>query len=81
MNRIIKPAEFGGHGKETGGPSTAGGLRDREFVSLCPPDIQPNTRILAVCGINDFNNSSAPSEDGWFHSDFYLFHYLLRDRA
>jgi hypothetical protein len=48
MNRAIKPAEFGGYGKEPGGPSTAYGLRDREFASLCPPDIQPNTRILAV---------------------------------
>ena len=81
MNRAIKPAEFGGYGKEPGGPSTAYCLRDREFASLCPPDIQPNTRILAVSGINDFENDSAPSENGWFHSDFYLFHYLLQDRA
>ncbi|KAL9101423.1 MAG: hypothetical protein Q9163_003315 [Psora crenata] len=32
---------------------TLGGLVDRTFNSCCPPDVQPNTRIIAVCGITD----------------------------
>ena len=59
-------------------PSTSSSLADVEFTTLCPPDVQPQSRILAVVGPNDLNDCSSPLADGWFHSDFYLFHYLLR---
>ncbi|KAI9678811.1 MAG: hypothetical protein M1817_005870 [Caeruleum heppii] len=48
------------------------------FSTSCPPDIQPNTRILTLCGVNDEADGASPQEDGWFLSDFYLFHHLLR---
>jgi hypothetical protein len=74
MAQMLKPTDFGGWGRKKG-PN--GGLLDVEFSSRCPPTIEPHTRIVAVCGITDFNNSSSPQEDGWFHSDFYLFHHLF----
>ncbi|KAL8897147.1 MAG: hypothetical protein Q9207_007358 [Kuettlingeria erythrocarpa] len=120
------------------GDSTFGGLKGQSFNSCCPPDVQPNTRIIALCGITDqvvddsiaspaeqeeeeeqdrsskpkstiskiyskskdaFSTSrkqarkdaeavrkagtsrrglAAPVVDGWFFSDFFLFHRLLR---
>ncbi|KAK2766517.1 hypothetical protein FQN53_006686 [Emmonsiellopsis sp. PD_33] len=50
-----------------------------EYLSFCPPDIQPRTRIIALCGPNDWQNNASPQEDGWFFSDFFLFHHLLKD--
>lgn len=67
-----QPKSIGGHAKQTGAEL-------QEFCSFCPPDVQPRTRILAVCGINDQENSASPERDGWFLSDFYLFHYLLEN--
>lgn len=55
------------------------GAEDCEFFSFCPPDIQPRTRIIALCGVNDWHDNASPQEDGWPFSDFYLFHHLLRD--
>lgn len=56
------------------------GAEDREFFSFCPPDIQPRTRIIALCGgVNDWHDNASPQEDGWFFPDFYLFHHLLED--
>ncbi|KAH8651889.1 hypothetical protein BGZ60DRAFT_520024 [Tricladium varicosporioides] len=52
---------------------------EQEFVSSCPPDFQPNTRIIAVCGVSDLQGHASPRIDGWFLSDFYLFHYLLQN--
>lgn len=74
MAQKLKPTDFGGYGRQAG---PYGGLKDMEFSSRCPPAIKPQTRIIGVCGTNDHNNASAPSSDGWFHSDFYLFHYLF----
>jgi hypothetical protein len=71
----VKPVDFGGYGQQTG---PAGGLKDKEFRSFCPPDVQPYSRIIAVCGVNDFEGAASPIEDGWFISDFYLFHHLFR---
>ncbi|KAI9761809.1 MAG: hypothetical protein M1840_001689 [Geoglossum simile] len=65
----INPAEFGGY--------NASG--DTEFPARCPPDVQPRTRIIAVCGANDYKNNASPKNDGWFFSDFYLFHHLFAD--
>ncbi|KAL9583856.1 MAG: hypothetical protein Q9212_002474 [Teloschistes hypoglaucus] len=98
------------------------------FNARCPPDVQPNTRIIALCGITDYSGpfdipsnshddepaskqsrsgtlidriSSAlslskrkergmskvlrkqglagPREDGWFFSDFFLFHHIFQN--
>jgi hypothetical protein len=76
MVYILKPTDFGGWGRKAG---PYGGLRGVEFSARCPPPIEPHTRIVAVCGINDFKDASSPGEDGWFHSDFYLFHHLFSD--
>lgn len=51
---------------------------DKEFHTLCPPDVQPNTRILGLCGAHDFRGNAGPIDDGCFFSDFYLFHHLLQ---
>ena len=59
---------IGGYGRqiETGelDPSR-GGLVGQEFSSRSPPDIQPNTRIVAVCGVTDFRlkGNDEPSSD------------------
>ncbi len=74
--QYLKPSEFGGFGR---GEGDLPQLNNDEFVSLCPPDIQPNTRIIAVCGVSDATGRGAPSKDGWFFSDFFLFHHLLED--
>lgn len=74
MAQKLKPTDFGGYGRRAG---PYGGLKGMEFSSRCPPAIKPRTRIIGVCGINDYLNASSPSSDGWFHSDFYLFHYLF----
>lgn len=58
------------------------------FLSTCSiPDIKPNTKVIGICGISDWNAKNDPSlpgtadphKDGWFFSDFYLFHHLLKD--
>lgn len=50
------------------------------FISKCPiPDIQPNTMVVAVCGITDWADEASPQKSGWFFSDFYLFHHLLKE--
>ncbi|KAJ5836518.1 hypothetical protein N7447_002544 [Penicillium robsamsonii] len=61
-------------GRATG---TKEDLAGREFLTHCPPDVPPRHRIVALLGTTDLNDASRPSEDGWFVSDFYLFHYLL----
>ncbi|KXG45270.1 uncharacterized protein PGRI_041830 [Penicillium griseofulvum] len=55
-------------------------LAGREFLTHCPPDLPPRHRIVALLGTTDLNDACQPSEDGWFVSDFYLFHYLLAPR-
>lgn len=72
MSETIQPKTFGGDGRTPG-------AEDCEFVSFCPPDIQPRTRIIALCGANDWRDNASPQKDGWFLSDFYLFHHLLED--
>ncbi|KAF5863482.1 hypothetical protein ETB97_009983 [Aspergillus alliaceus] len=52
-------------------------LVGREFLTHCPPDLPPRHRVLALLGTTDIGDIASPSEDGWFISDFYLFHYLL----
>ncbi|KAF3387453.1 hypothetical protein F1880_001187 [Penicillium rolfsii] len=61
-------------GRQTG---TKEDLVGREFLTHCPPDLPPRHRILALLGTIDKGDAASPSKDGWFISDFYLFHYLL----
>jgi hypothetical protein len=75
ISTTINPANIRGFARD---PSHTDGLMHGEFAAKCPPDVQPNTRIIAVCGISDIKGYASPVQDGWFLSDFYLFHYLLR---
>ncbi|KAG8531756.1 uncharacterized protein KY384_003388 [Bacidia gigantensis] len=60
----IDPAKHFFQGRKPGpGPlkdddidSTLGGLLGKTFPSCCPPGVQPNTRIIAICGIADWVN-------------------------
>lgn len=74
MTQKISPATIGGYGRQAG---EHGGLGSVGYSTRCPPEIQRDSRIIAVCGVNDYENASSPSEDGWFHSDFYLFNHLF----
>ncbi|MCJ1259937.1 hypothetical protein MMC24_007776 [Lignoscripta atroalba] len=48
------------------------------------PDLQPDTHIIGLCGVNDhyFEDDDEfapdPARDGWMLSDFYLFKYLCQ---
>ncbi len=42
---------------EAGEDSSRGGLLGLSFKSRCPPDIQPNTRLIAVCGVTDYRGT------------------------
>jgi hypothetical protein len=56
---------------------TRADLAEMEFITHCPPDVPPKSRILGLCGITDWKNLASPQDDGWLFSDFYLFHHLL----
>ncbi|KFY19359.1 hypothetical protein V493_07995 [Pseudogymnoascus sp. VKM F-4281 (FW-2241)] len=53
------------------------------------PDVKPNTKIVGICGISDWNEendpnlpgNAAPNRLGWHFADFYLFHHLLKEVA
>jgi hypothetical protein len=75
-SKQINPSTYGAFGRDV---SPLGGLEEKEFSTRCSPDVQPNTRIIVVCGISDIQGMANPSRDGWFFSDFFLFHYLLQD--
>ncbi|PGH32040.1 hypothetical protein GX50_05165 [[Emmonsia] crescens] len=74
---IENPTPYGGVFKN---PSNAE-MNFTEFVSHAPPDVSPDTRVVAVCGATDHDNLAHPNKDGRFFSDFYLFHNLLRGVA
>ena len=48
------------------------------FTSSTPPVVQPNTRIIALCGFRDWYTQAAPKSEGCLYSDFYLFYNLFR---
>ena len=75
----VEPAALGGFGKIADLPS--GGLQNMRFDSRCPPIVVPATIVIAVCGPNDYADNASPDKDGWFFSDFYLFHHLLQGTA
>lgn len=76
MSSSIQPSSFGGYGRGTGIYGRIDGI---EFAARCPPDVQRNTRIVAVCGIP--GKSAAPDNDGWFFSDFFLFWQMFGSRG
>ncbi|KAL8960801.1 MAG: hypothetical protein Q9193_002553 [Seirophora villosa] len=58
-SQAVQPSHFGGHGRQMSAAnqyddSTFGGLKGQSFNSCCPPDVQPNTRVVALCGIADW---------------------------
>ncbi|KAF3483579.1 uncharacterized protein GIQ15_02903 [Arthroderma uncinatum] len=68
------PDTFGGFFKNQSGRTK----KMASFIVNSPPDISPNARVVAVCGISDeYCDSASPSADGWFYSDFFAFHTLL----
>lgn len=75
----IQPTHYGGWEQDINQPR--GGLLDKSFSSRCPPAVTTDTTIIAVCGPNDFQGNANPLKDGWYFSDFYLFHHLFRDTA
>jgi hypothetical protein len=72
---MLQPASFEGYSRQTG---IYGELQGVEFAARCPPDVQKNTRIVAVCSIPE--SDAAPDSDGWFFSDFFMFYQMLRSR-
>lgn len=75
----VYPAKFGGYGKNVGlSAEKIGSLKKVSFVSQCPPNLSPLTQILAIYDITKHKNDAALENDGWFLSDFYLFHHLLK---
>ena len=50
----VEPATYEGYGRKGRDDITRGGLVNIAFSSRCPPDVQPNTRIIALCGVNDY---------------------------
>ncbi|KFY03673.1 hypothetical protein V490_00107 [Pseudogymnoascus sp. VKM F-3557] len=70
--------------------TTAQFLTGESFLSHCwLPDVKPNTKILGICGITDWNEendptlpgAAAPNQEGWHFADFYLFHHMLKGVA
>ena len=78
-NELVEPAKYGGIGQNSSEPF--GGLQGRVFYSKCPPIVTVDTIVIAVCGPNDYLDNASPTCDGWFFSDFFLFHHMLQGTA
>lgn len=66
----VYPATIGGHGRQFGvqiPEQSQGGLASLAFSTWSPPDIQPQTRIIALCGVTDYTGK--PSLDFSSSSD------------
>ncbi|KAI4132540.1 MAG: hypothetical protein LQ338_000639 [Usnochroma carphineum] len=69
-----EPSLLGGEGRQMDVANqhydtTFGGLRGRTFRSCCPPDVQPNTRIIAICGITDYTGPETVGSSSGDKSD------------
>jgi hypothetical protein len=60
-----------------GGFAQSGDVEQRQFPTVTGKR-SSRCRILAVCGTNDYAGNAAPNEDGWFFSDFFMLHHLLK---
>ena len=49
----------------------------KEYATRMRPAQTPNTKIQVIAVAAPMDGNEAPDEDGWFLSDFYLFHHLL----
>lgn len=66
----VYPATIGGFGRQFGvqiPDQSRGGLANLAFNTWSPPDIQPKTRIIALCGVTDYTEK--PSLDSSSSSD------------
>lgn len=55
-----EPATFGAYGRSVQGgrdDESKDGLENLPSSSKSPPDVQPNTRMVAVCGITDYTRA------------------------
>lgn len=65
----VAPAAIGGYGRnfQDKDLQSRGGLVGQAFSTRTPPDIQPNSRIIAICGVTDYigeiEELSSSSED------------------
>jgi hypothetical protein len=71
--RVNEPTTFGGKFNKEEDKSTA--RLYREIVTSTPPDITRETRVVAVCGVQQFE--AMPSKDGWIVADMMLLYALL----
>ena len=76
---MIEPTLHGRYGKDKS--QEEGGLLGRKFLSRCPPIVTPETIVIAVCGPTDAGSNASPLNNGWFVSDFFLYHHLFRNTA
>jgi hypothetical protein len=51
----------------------------QEVVTSTPPDVTPNTRIVAVCGLTQ--KEADPGEDGWFLADMMTYYALFGNQT
>lgn len=66
----VYPPTIGGYGRQFGvqiPDQSRGGLASLAFSTWSPPDIQPQTRIIALCGVTDYTGK--PSLDFSSSSD------------
>ena len=78
-SQLTQPAKYGGWGQQKNSPQ--GGLQGKLFPThntLLPPAAKKGALIIAVVGTNLYE--AGADKDGWFLSDFYLMHHLLRGR-
>ena len=78
MRRLSKHAHVDDKGRALKDMDKIEAYKDREFVTHTVPDIRPNTRVVAICGITDDGDCANPDDDGWFLSDFFAFNYLMK---
>lgn len=79
LSKEIQPTQSCGYRQDP--DKSEGSLAEKWFSSRCPPVITPDSTIIAVCGPNDYTDNAGPLTDGWYFSDFYLFHHLFRGTA
>ena len=49
-----------------------------KFLTNSPPDVTVDTHVIELLGISNIFQLTAPQNDGWFVSDFYLMNALLQ---
>ncbi|CZR62588.1 uncharacterized protein PAC_12485 [Phialocephala subalpina] len=57
---------------------TAKPLPGEQTTTRSPPDINPNTHILGVCGTTNIKSTAAPDEDGWMVTDLFTWKGIFK---